>query len=124
MEMAPAQHPGNPETLSFSRAYSSTTAVNGNHHYGSGELFAMDVCTSIMQGAGISEGDTLVVDRQKEARNESIVIAELAGELLVRQLKIGQGKKWLVAPGAGVSVIEISGGEIWGVVDHLLRKMP
>jgi DNA polymerase V len=86
-------------------------------------LFAMDVNTSIMAGAGIEKGDTLVVDRMKEASNECIVIAELAGELLVRQLKVEQGKKWLVAPGAGVSTIEITGYEIWGVVDHLLRKM-
>jgi SOS-response transcriptional repressor LexA len=86
-------------------------------------FFAMDVNTSIMAGAGIQNGDTLVVDRMKAASNECIVIAELAGELLVRQFKMEQGKKWLVAPGAGVATIEITGYEIWGVVDHLLRKM-
>jgi DNA polymerase V len=124
MATLPAEHFKILEGDSLSLTSISRKDIKGYQLSRADRFFAMDVCTSIMTGAGIREGDTLVIDRWREAGSESIVIAELCGELLVRQLKIGQGRKWLVAPEAGVATIEISGQEIWGVVDHLLRKLP
>jgi DNA polymerase V len=41
-----------------------------------------------MEGAGISDGDELIVDRALEPRDGSVVIAVLDGELVIRRLRI------------------------------------
>src|SRR5215471_11068548 len=49
--------------------------------------FFMRVCGDAMTGAGIYDGDTLIVDRSLKATSGKIVIAMLNGELLVRRLE-------------------------------------
>lgn len=41
-----------------------------------------------MDGAGISDGDELIVDRALQPRDGSVVIAVLDGELIIRRLRI------------------------------------
>ncbi|AUZ88688.1 peptidase S24 [Arthrobacter agilis] len=41
-----------------------------------------------MDGAGISDGDELIVDRALHPRDGSVVVAVLDGELIVRRLRI------------------------------------
>ena len=50
-----------------------------------------------MLGAGISDGDILVVDRSLSPDNGSIIIAAINGEFTVKRLKLN-GKKVFLMP--------------------------
>jgi DNA polymerase V len=56
----------------------------------SGEHFIFDVCGDSMRGAGIFDGDKIVVDRSLEARHGAIIVAILNGEHTVKRLHISQ----------------------------------
>jgi DNA polymerase V len=48
-----------------------------------------------MIGAGIHDGDLLVVDRSLEATNGKVVIVSINGELTVKRLRQAKGRTWL-----------------------------
>lgn len=78
-----------------------------------------------MTGAGIQEGNLLVVDRALEARHGDIVIAVIDGELTVKRLEKRRGKIRLVAENPAYSAIEFKDGQeltIWGVVTSVIQK--
>ena len=52
-----------------------------------GSTFLVTVKGESMLGAGIHDGDLLVVDRAAEARNGKVVVAALNGELTVKRLE-------------------------------------
>ena len=59
--------------------------------------FFVRVSGDSMIGAGIQSGDILVVDKSLDARDGSIVIAELDEEFLVKQFRRWKdGSAWLV----------------------------
>lgn len=79
-----------------------------------------------MTGAGIQEGNLLVVDRALEARHGDIVIAVIDGELTVKRLEKRRGKIRLVAENPAFSPIEFKDGQeltIWGVVTSVIQKI-
>jgi DNA polymerase V len=87
--------------------------------------FVVRVAGDSMVGAGIQNGDLLVVDRAREARSESIVVAVVDGELTVKRLRIENGKIWLVPENPAYPPIEIRENAelvIWGVVAHAIRS--
>ena len=78
-----------------------------------------------MDGAGIRNGDILVVDRALEPRSGSIVVAVVNGELTVKRLDIRDRRLWLVPENPAYAPIEIREGTelaIWGVVAHAIRS--
>ncbi len=78
-----------------------------------------------MLGAGIRDGDLLVVDRSLEARNGSVVVAVIDGELTVKRLRMGRGKIRLEAENPAYPPIVLHEGSdlvIWGVVAHAIRS--
>lgn len=79
-----------------------------------------------MTGAGIHNGDLLVVDRSAEACHNKVVIAALEGELLVKRL-VRRGHRVFLAPANPVyPEIEITHREyvhVWGVVTYVLHKL-
>jgi len=77
-----------------------------------------------MIGAGIFEGDLLVVDRSRSARHNDIVIAAVDNEFTVKRLDTSDGIR-LVAENPEYAPICLSGERemlIWGVVTGLVRK--
>lgn len=79
-----------------------------------------------MQNAGIFSGDVLIVDRALEAKNGSIVIAVLDGELTVKKLKKTSDKIFLVPENDNYPIIEITSEmsfQIWGVVKSIIREL-
>ena len=50
--------------------------------------FVVRVTGNSMEGAGISDGDELIVNRALEPKDGSVVIAVLDGELTVKRLRI------------------------------------
>lgn len=79
-----------------------------------------------MTGAGIDDGDILVVDRSLEHTHGSIVIAAIAGEFTVKKLEQRNGKHWLVPANPDYAPVEITQeqmADIFGVVTFVIRKL-
>lgn len=79
-----------------------------------------------MKNVGIFTGDILVVDRALEAKNGSVVVAEVDGEFTVKKMSTIQGKRYLVAENSDYKPIELKEGmkvEIWGVVTFVIHQL-
>ncbi len=76
-----------------------------------------------MIGAGIFPGDLLVVDRSVEAKNRSIVIAVISGEMTLKRLIKKHGQCYLQPENPVFPTIQMQeGDEIWGVVINSMRN--
>lgn len=74
-----------------------------------------------MVGAGIQDGDMIVVDRSLPAADRSIVVAVVDGELTVKRLHLANGTPELHAENPEYSPIIFKDGQeltIWGVVTN------
>ena len=79
-----------------------------------------------MVGAGIHDGDILVVDRSLEPRQGRVVIAAIDGQLTVKRLKIKGPKTFLVPENKKFRPIELNENndvKIWGVVTSVIHKV-
>lgn len=88
--------------------------------------FFVRVSGDSMIGAGIEEGDLLVVDRSLEAKNGLIVIAAIDGMLTVKRLSKKDGNISLLAENKKYKPIEIKEGNdalIWGVVKNVIKNL-
>ncbi|CAN1519830.1 LexA SOS-response transcriptional repressors (RecA-mediated autopeptidases) [Burkholderiaceae bacterium] len=88
--------------------------------------FFLRVKGNSMIGAGIHDGDLLVVDRSLEPNHGRVVIAVLDGELTVKRLHHQRGKVVLCADNPDYPDIAIQNGQelqIWGVVAHVVHKV-
>lgn len=79
-----------------------------------------------MVGAGIFDGDTLVVDRAAagEAGDGSIVIAVVEGEYLVKTLRSRHGRVWLESQNPRYQPIPVtdSDAQVWGLVAYTIHR--
>lgn len=81
--------------------------------------FFVRVSGDSMEGAGIFDGDYLIVDRSVAPRNEMIVVAAVYGELVVKRLVVRDAVLYLVSEQAGYEPIRVEEADdvlIWGVV--------
>ena len=79
----------------------------------------MRVAGDSMIGAGIFDGDLLVVDRSIEAQSGDIVVAVLNGEFTIKRYRRNGSTIELVPENTKYRKITLSEGmelEIWGVV--------
>ena len=80
-----------------------------------------------MKGAGILDGDMVVVDRSVAPRSGLVVVAVLGGEMTLkrfRRLKNGRAALQAENPDFPEFVIgEELPAEIWGVVVGVVRKL-
>jgi DNA polymerase V len=79
-----------------------------------------------MVGAGIHCGDLLVVDRSLEARDRSVVIAVVNGELTVKRIRIRKKKITLEPENESYRAQEINENmefEVWGIVTSVIHKL-
>lgn len=79
-----------------------------------------------MTGAGISDGDELLVDRSKTPRDGDVVVAVLDGELTIKRLHVTARGVVLRAENAehpDVVVPELSELVIWGVATYCLHHL-
>ena len=79
-----------------------------------------------MEGAGIQDGDLLIVDRSLEATAGRIVIAALNGELTVKRLAQAEGRLRLEAENPAYAPIEFNVGDdvrLWGVVTNVIHAV-
>jgi len=88
--------------------------------------FFLQVSGDSMTGAGIQEGNLLVVDRSLEARHGDIVIAVIDNELTIKRLEKRRGKIRLIAENPAYAPIELQDGQeliIWGVVTSVIQRI-
>ena len=79
-----------------------------------------------MQGAGLSDGDLIVIDRSEEPKDGSIAVCFLDGEFTVKRLKLKNQEVYLMPENSRYSPIKIDEGSelsIWGIVTYVVKKM-
>ncbi|MES2215590.1 MAG: translesion error-prone DNA polymerase V autoproteolytic subunit [Pseudomonadota bacterium] len=79
-----------------------------------------------MTGAGIFDGDLLIVDRTLPHLHSKIIVASIDGGLTVKRLMIEQGIQYLKAENQDYKDIEItedSNLHIWGVVTKVIHPV-
>lgn len=85
--------------------------------------YVMRVSGHSMAGAGVSDGDLVVVSRAVEARAGDIVVALVHGERTMKRLRRRGDRLWLVPEAEGYEAIRVDEHvEVWGVVVALARR--
>tara|TARA_Y100001933_G_C18482585_1_gene348962 strand:+ start:76 stop:507 length:432 start_codon:yes stop_codon:yes gene_type:complete len=79
-----------------------------------------------MLGAGIDDGDLLVIDKSLSPENGKIAVCFIDGDFTVKRIVKEKGKLYLKAENKKYKPIEI--GEeneliIWGIVDYVIKKV-
>ena len=90
---------------------------------GSGEHFALEVYGDSMNGAGILDGDFVVVRKQPSALHGEIVVALLEDEATVKRFWRKQGKIILMPENPSFEPIEGDGCQILGKVTAVVREI-
>jgi DNA polymerase V len=79
-----------------------------------------------MTGAGIFNGDILIVDRSITNANSKVVIAVLNGEMMVRRLQKTMNRISLIPETNNLSIIDVdpySDFAVWGVVTYVIHSV-
>ena len=88
--------------------------------------FFMRVHSDAMIGAGIHNGDVVIVDRSIKPANGKVVIAALNGEMLIRYYEVHNRKERLLPATRKLAPIEIdplAQFEVWGVVTYVIHSV-
>lgn len=85
--------------------------------------YVMRVSGHSMVGAGVADGDLVVVSRAVEARSGDIVVALVHGDRTMKRLRRRGDRLWLMPEAEGYEGIIVDENvEIWGVVVALARR--
>ena len=79
-----------------------------------------------MIGAGLDDGDLLIIDRSKNPENGKIAICLVDGEFTVKRIKKEKEKLYLIPENKKYKVIELKEENeliIWGVVEYVIKKV-
>ena len=79
-----------------------------------------------MEEAKIFDGDTVIVDTKRNAKNNDIIVASVNNEIFIKRLKMGYGKVWLISENGDykdVLITEDMEFKIIGVVKNLVRQV-
>jgi DNA polymerase V len=89
--------------------------------------FFMRVSSDAMNGAGIYDGDVVIVDRSLKPQSGKIVIAVLNGEMLIRRLEKTFNRIRLLPETTKLAAIEIDTAShefaVWGVVTYVIHSL-
>lgn len=88
--------------------------------------FLVRVSGHSMDGAGIYDGDELVVDRSLTPADGNVVVAIIDGELTIKRLRLEHGRVRLAAENPAypdVVVPELAELSVWGVVTRCLHRL-
>ena len=79
-----------------------------------------------MIGAGIHDGDLLVVDRSLPAEDGKVVVVSINGELTVKRMRREKGISWLVPENPDYPPIQFQeqdDAHLWGVVTNVIHQL-
>ena len=88
--------------------------------------FYARVAGQSMQGAGLDDGDLLVIDRSKEPLDNAIAVCFIDGEFTVKRLKVEAECVYLMAENPKYPPIRVTEDNeliIWGVVTYVVKKV-
>ncbi len=89
--------------------------------------FFMRMQGDAMVGAGIHNGDVIIVDRSAKANPGKIIVAVLNGEMIVRRLEKNFNRIRLIPETDKLSPIDVdlNGCEfaVWGVVTYVIHSL-
>lgn len=89
--------------------------------------FFLRVSGEAMVGAGIHDGDIVIVDRSMKAQSGRVVIAVLDGEMLIRRYEKTFNKVRLIPDTNRLAPIDIDPScesfGIWGVVTYVIHSL-
>jgi len=92
------------------------------HWEGDPACFALRVRGDSMIGAGILNGDLVVVRPQPTADDGQIVVARIGDEATVKRLRRRDGEIWLMPENDAYEPIDGSEAELVGLVQALVRE--
>jgi DNA polymerase V len=79
-----------------------------------------------MQGAGLDDGDLLVIDRSLEPEDKKIAVCFVDGEFTVKRLKVEKDCLYLMPENKKYKPIKVTEDNeliIWGVVTYVVKKV-
>lgn len=89
---------------------------------GDPDCFALHVRGDSMIGAGILDGDKVVIRPQQTAQDGQIVVARIGDEATVKRLHRQNGEVWLMPENEDYEPIDGSEAEIIGLVRAVVRE--
>ena len=89
---------------------------------GDPDCFALRVRGDSMIGAGILDGDKVVIRPQQTAQDGQIVVARIGDEATVKRLRRRNGRIWLMPENDNYEPIDGSEAEIIGLVKGVVRE--
>lgn len=103
-------------------------SINLSEHliHDSTSTFIVRVSGHSMQGAGISDGDELIVNRARKPVDGSVVVAILDGEMTVKRLRLTPRGVVLQAENPDypdLAVGELASLTVWGVAETCLHRL-
>jgi DNA polymerase V len=87
--------------------------------------FFMRVRGDAMTGAGIFDGDVVIVDRSLKPASGRVIIATLNGEMLIRRLEKGLNRVRLIPETVKLAPIDVDAYadfSVWGVVTYVIHS--
>ena len=88
--------------------------------------FYAKVSGDSMIGAGLDDGDLLVIDRSLDPENGKIAICLVDGEFTVKRIKKEKNRLYLMPENKKYKPIELKEGNelvIWGIVEYVIKKV-
>ncbi|MDG1091388.1 MAG: translesion error-prone DNA polymerase V autoproteolytic subunit [Flavobacteriaceae bacterium] len=88
--------------------------------------FYARVAGESMQGAGLDDGDLLVIDRSKEPEDNNIAVCFIDGEFTVKRLKVTPECIYLMPENSKYKPIQVTEENeliVWGVVTFVVKKV-
>lgn len=79
-----------------------------------------------MQGAGLDDGDLLVIDRSLQPQHDKIAVCFIDGEFTVKRLKVDKDAVYLMPENKKYKPIKITEENqlvIWGIVTYVVKKL-
>jgi len=79
-----------------------------------------------MVGAGLDDGDLLIIDRSKNPENGKIVVCLIDGDFTVKRIKKEKEKLYLMPENRKYKPLELKEENelvIWGIVEYVIKKV-
>lgn len=79
-----------------------------------------------MEGAGIGDGDILIIDKSLEFEDNCIAVAYINGEFTVKRIKKENNSLWLIPANEKYNSVKIAVNDefaIWGLVTKIIKDV-
>jgi DNA polymerase V len=79
-----------------------------------------------MIGAGIHDGDLLIIDKSIEPKNNKIAVCFIDGDFTVKRIQITKEIIWLIAENKNYPPIKVTKDNdflIWGIVTNVIKTV-